>query len=262
MSLGLFAQTTIDEYNYASGGFKKAAELGIGSKQGYTIVPFTGLVDSYYSSTWKGEYSISLLLRMESNEDSIAAVILEKGASTYCVPHPYSDALMTSRSMTDFAEFWNSYNDALMFQLIQTAVWGNSLNDKNKNRIIVTSDHSVANHYEHEPDPEYTMLWGEFDYFLDGRKPAYNAHASHTNYSCNQQCEVVVKFVINEKGLVQNAEVVDDVYFRSYDGRMITTNLTSACIESYAIELAKQDTYYPKAGSSTTGYVLYRFLLN
>tara|TARA_B110000027_G_C16075037_1_gene280954 strand:- start:420 stop:1268 length:849 start_codon:yes stop_codon:yes gene_type:complete len=259
ISLGLFAQTTIDEYNYASGGFKKATQLGIGPKEGYKIVPFTGLVDSYYSNTWKGEYSISLLLREESDEDSIAAVILEKGASTYCVPHPYSDALMTSRSMTDFVEFWNSYNDALMFQLIQTAVWGKTIEKKFEGKTILQAEYSVANFYEHEPTPLYAKHWGEFLHNTSGRESAYNALADYPLYECSEACSVMVKYYISEKGVVTKAEVVDDVFFKEYDGSLLGTSTDLECVLSYAVAMVQQFTYKPMYSLSKTesvGYVL------
>jgi hypothetical protein len=254
MSAGIYAQTTTSEYRYATKG---------GYDQGeYKVIPFNGLTSfsDAYTNMWISKYTLRLLIRKNNSEDSIAAAIIYSSDydSHYCIPHPLSDSRLFHQSVEDFPVFWNSHNEAFLFQLIQTSIWGDELKKRFENQTIVRSDMSIANFWEHEPTPNYAEHWGEFDYFLDGRKPAYNALAKDPPlYVCNEKCKVIVKFSINEKGLVESAKVVDDVYFREYDGSLIATNTTSACVREYLVELTKQNTYYPNNDSST-GYVLYR----
>ena len=261
MYLGLDAQTTEDEYRYAAGGFKKASEFGFGEKQGYSIQPYSGLVDSQYQRQWSSQYSINLLIRENSLEDSIAAVILSKGNYSYCIPHPLSSNELVNRSLADFPEFWNSYNEAILFQFIQTAVWGRFIEKKFAGKTILKAECEIANHYEYERPKEYAKHWGEFLYNNCDRKSTLNASSHYPLYTCNEDCTVMVKYIISDKGAVLSAEVVDDTFFKEYNG-LVGTSTDSDCVRSYAESLVKEFTYQPSTSKESVGYMLIKLYSN
>lgn len=254
-----YSQTTNDEYLFASGGYKKAQELGLGDKQGYSLQPYTGLTDSYFFEKWNSQYFIRLLIRNNDPNDSIAAVILEKGSLSYCIPHPLSDRAMIDRSLADFPEFWNTYNEAILFHFIQTAVWGNWAQERLEDKVILNADFEIANHWEHEPIPDYAKYWGEFLLKTSGREQSYNALAAYPEFDCNESGMVMLRFNISEKGIVTTSNVVNDTFFKGFNGSLKGTNTASKCLQDYSNELIKQFTFMP-ASKETEAFVLFQFL--
>lgn len=257
-SVGLVAQTTQDEYQYASGGYVKAEELGLGSKQGYSIISYKGFIDSYYFDQWNSQYSVKLLIRDNNPDDSIAAIILEKGNSSYCIPHPNSSRSLMNQSLTDFPEFWNTHNEAILFHLLQTSVWRDWMIKHLDGKVILNADFGIGNNWEQEV-PDYAKHWDEFDFKISGRQQSYNALAKFPLLQCGEDAKVMVKFTISESGVVTSSKVVNNTYFKSYNGDLEGTDTTSECLKTYSEKLIKQFTLLPSQ-DETKGYVLFRFI--
>ena len=248
------AQTTEDEYLYASGGYLKAAQLGIGEKLGYSIIDYNGWIESDYFDSWNSQYRVRLLVRTDVGKDSIAAVILEKGGASYCIPHPLSDKSLAVRSLSDFPEFWNTYNEALIFHLLQTAVWKQTLDKVYKGKTILDVEYGTGNNYEGEL-PSYAQHWGEFLWQTKGRELTYNALATYPEFDCDVHGNVMVKFRITKSGQVQAPEIVSEVYFKE-QGELFGTTVTGQCIEDYIKSLITQFTFSPFSISTEEAHVL------
>ena len=256
ISFGLNAQTTQDEYLYASGGYAKSQSLGVDGKQGYHIIPFVGLTDSYFLDKWNSQYVVRLLIRGNAPDDSIAAVILEKGSLSYCIPHPLSGEALINQSLADFPEFWNTYNEAILFHFIQTAVWGSWMQERLQGKVVLNADFEIANYWEHEPVPNYAKQWGEFLFKTYGREQSYNAFAKYPECKCDEKGKIMLKFQISSTGIVTNSVVVNDVYFTGFNGSLDGTNTNSNCLIDYTQELIQQFTFMPSA-KETEAYVLF-----
>lgn len=102
-----FAQTTIEEYNYLTKGYKVQTESGLDMKKGYE------LKDISTKTTSERKVEVKLLQRIKSNgtkENAAYLVIYQKSGTQkeyICIPHPESgeDVLMS---------FWNTLYDGSM----------------------------------------------------------------------------------------------------------------------------------------------------
>lgn len=103
IALKMNAQTTIEEYNYVTKGYKDQIEKGLDMKKGYKIW------DLGFSNTQDRKTELKMLVRIKDTLNPVAAymIIYQLGNSTkeyICVPHPRSDKeVMTA--------YWNTlYN--------------------------------------------------------------------------------------------------------------------------------------------------------
>ena len=249
------AQTSWSEYGWATNGGYDHSKYKVEVYEG--LPGFSG----YYSNLWKSKYSIQLLIRREAEKDSIACAMIYSFdyGKRYCIPHPLSSESLFAQSIQDFPIFWSSYNEAILFHVIQAAVWGDEIQSEYGDKLILEADFEVANFYEHEPAGHYSENWGAFLYKLQGRKPAYNAFAEEKGYFCGKECMVMLKYTITKKGLVQDIEVVHDVMFNE-SGQLLGTNTADKCTLEYCVELLSQTTYNPMYEDTKECYVLYQFI--
>lgn len=91
------SQTTLEEYNYVTKGYKIQLESGLDMKQGYKFMP--GYAATTTTGTDKRSVEIKILRRMNENRDTVSSVAgymityqLNNGPKEYlCLPHPKSD---------------------------------------------------------------------------------------------------------------------------------------------------------------------------
>lgn len=258
IAFGLNAQTTQDEYLFASGGFLKVRSLS-DLPSGYFIDEFTDIVDSEFAKYWNEDYDLLVLKKIKSNDTLVVAAILVSGYGqiAYCIPHPSSSNDILNQSLNDFNEFWKTRNKAIMFHFIQSVVWGDWMKKEFQGKTLLQADYDIANNWEHEPADD-KKHWGEFLFKISGREPTYNAFASFPEYNCEKGGKVLLQFTISESGIVTTSKILNDTYFKGYNGTLYGTNTTSDCLIDYSQDLIKQFTFLPSA-SQTEGYVLFNF---
>lgn len=86
----LFGQTSQEEYNYVTKGYKAQVDNGLDMKKGYE------LKDIDEKATQERKVSLKVLYRLKETKKEIAAYMIiytKKGNSSeyICVPHPKSD---------------------------------------------------------------------------------------------------------------------------------------------------------------------------
>ncbi len=89
-STAIFAQTTQEEYNYLSKGYKVQIESGLDMKKGYE------LEDIDKQSTKERTAELKVLYRVKDNKKETAAYMVVYNRTGYaieyiCIPHPNSD---------------------------------------------------------------------------------------------------------------------------------------------------------------------------
>lgn len=112
------SQTTQEEYNYVTKGYKVQIESGLDMKKGYEITP----IDTMVSGIRKVE--LRALYRVTGEKRVIAAYMLIYGKEIYdgyaleyfCIPHPDSPTEIIS-------QYWS-------------ALWDGSTNSTEKLRLI------------------------------------------------------------------------------------------------------------------------------
>lgn len=125
LTFSLKAQTSLEEYNYLTKGYKVQIESGLDMKQGYELKD----IDS--KSTKDRTASLKVLYRVKgaSKEISGYLVIYNKNGNAQeyiCIPHPASsDDIMT--------KYWNQLYDGtadfsarlqlIMYMLTKQLVW-------------------------------------------------------------------------------------------------------------------------------------------
>lgn len=95
-SLTLMAQTTEEEYNYITKGYKVQIESGLDMKKGYEMEKMDG------ASAGERRVELYKLLRVVAGKKTIAAYMIiynrEGAANEYlCLPNPASDKEITSK---------------------------------------------------------------------------------------------------------------------------------------------------------------------
>lgn len=121
-----FSQTTLDEFNYANGGYLKLEKLGADSKQGYEIVEDNA--SRMYSDRWSDSYQIFKLVRTADN--STAAVIfynktMKEVYLTAVEPSSEKDIVDMSLSKQRIFSGWVASQPALFIEMVQQAFWSN-----------------------------------------------------------------------------------------------------------------------------------------
>jgi hypothetical protein len=104
----LKGQTTLEEYNYATKGYKVQIESGLDMKKGYD---FTS-IDTV--STKIATAEMKILYRLKENKKEIAAylIIYNRYGRTIeylCVPHPKSDKEILQKY---YASLWDGSSEA------------------------------------------------------------------------------------------------------------------------------------------------------
>lgn len=136
LSTSLVAQTTLDEYNYANGGYLQLEKLGADSKSGYEIIKDE--THRFYSGKWISTYQIFKLIRTE--DESLAAVIFYNKTvkEVYCTAvDPNSELDIQQRSLSDQRIFsgWVASQPSLFIDMVQQAYWKSTLDDITDNII-------------------------------------------------------------------------------------------------------------------------------
>ena len=92
VSLTTFSQTTLEEYNYVTKGYKIQQESGLDIKKGYSMVK----IDENYSTDRRATlYKFNKLVTTKEKARTVAYMIeyekKGKPKEYYCVPHKDSD---------------------------------------------------------------------------------------------------------------------------------------------------------------------------
>jgi hypothetical protein len=124
LTTSLFAQTTLDEFNYANGGYLQLEKLGADPKSGYSIVKDES--HRNYWGKWTGTYEVYKLIRVQ--DSSLSAVIFynKTMGEVYCtVVEPRSDleVLQLSLSKQKIFSGWVSAQPSLFLDMVQQAYW-------------------------------------------------------------------------------------------------------------------------------------------
>ena len=107
-STTIFGQTTLEEYNYITKGYKVQMESGLDMKKGYE------LEDIDKQSTQERTAELKILYRIKDNKKEIAAymVVYKRSGSPneyICIPHPNSDEEISGKYWT---QLYNGSGDS------------------------------------------------------------------------------------------------------------------------------------------------------
>ena len=124
ITTNLSAQTTLDEFNYANGGYLKLKKLGADPKQGYSIIQDES--HRNYWGKWIGTYEVYKLIRDKDN--SLSAVIFYHKTmdEVYCtVVEPQSELEILNLSISKQKIFsgWVAAQPSLFLDMVQQAYW-------------------------------------------------------------------------------------------------------------------------------------------
>jgi hypothetical protein len=101
MSIPALSQTTTDEYNYMTKGYKMQIEGGLDAKSGYTLTDMGSfIVDKYYSFTYK-------YLTRDSDNTFIGVMISAKSGvsgNTYYWAIPVGNSQLLEKYYSDISE--------------------------------------------------------------------------------------------------------------------------------------------------------------
>lgn len=111
-STATFGQTTLEEYNYVTKGYKVQIESGLDMKKGYE------LEDIDKQSTKERTAELKVLHRVKDGKKEIAAymvVYTRSGNSTeyICIPHPKSDEDINAKYWTQLYDGTNDSSQRL-----------------------------------------------------------------------------------------------------------------------------------------------------
>lgn len=100
-SVDTFCQTTIEEYNYCTKGYKVQLESGLDQKKGYTVHPLKTIE---YDGLAVHNFKLFQLTKQSDNKN-VAALIVKHNVKTfeywYCIPNPNSDNEILQKSYED-----------------------------------------------------------------------------------------------------------------------------------------------------------------
>jgi len=113
-----FTQTTVEEYNYITKGYKIQIESGLDMKKGYEFVDF----GSHEEGIRKAELKALYRIKSDENKEIAAYMIIYKkqgSPSEYiCVPHPNSSREMKLYYLIQLYDFKSNANSSERLQLI------------------------------------------------------------------------------------------------------------------------------------------------
>ena len=134
LSTSLFAQTTLDEFNYANGGYLQLEKLGADPKSGYSIIKDES--HRNYWGKWIPTYDIYKLIRV--NDGSLSAVIFynKTMGEVYCTvvePQSELEILQLSLSKQKIFSGWVAAQPSLFLDMVQQAYWKDQMEQITRN---------------------------------------------------------------------------------------------------------------------------------
>ena len=117
-----FSQTTEEEFNYVTKGYKTTLEQGLDVKNGY-LVETIPQAKATSNNTVKLEPKI-LLRKGQPAKDFAAMMIVyslnNKVTKVYCIPHPSSNADILAKSVQDLSSAEGTQKKLLLTMMSET----------------------------------------------------------------------------------------------------------------------------------------------
>lgn len=113
-----FGQTTLEEYNYLSKGYKIQLESGLDMKKGYIIKDI-----SETNETFVGGFERTVLFKhlyRENESKPCATLMIQKRPDTgyieyFCIPHKDSSLEIWQKARVDYNRISNNYTESSAF---------------------------------------------------------------------------------------------------------------------------------------------------
>lgn len=116
------AQTTTEEYNYLTKGYKIQLESGLDMKKGYTIEKKWVFSDNYI--TFERKSTFYYLYRDSEKAPCATLMIVERSDTRFqtylCIPHIDSEESIWKQARTDFNNATNDWKEAPRAYMFQT----------------------------------------------------------------------------------------------------------------------------------------------